>query len=42
MNVWGLSHIDKIEGFKHVYKACELLLSLSIGFEMESHLSLYA
>ena len=39
---WGLSHIDKIQGFKCVYKACELLLLLPIDFAMESHLSLYA
>ena len=35
-------HIDKIQGFECVYKACELLLLLSIGFRMEPHLSLYA
>ena len=39
---WGLSHIDKIDGFEHVYKACELLLLLPIDFGMEPHLSLYA
>ena len=38
----GLSHIDKTQGLECVYKACELLLLLSIGFGMEPHLSLYA
>ena len=39
---WGLSHIGKIQGLECVYKVCELLLLLPIGFGMESHLSLYA
>jgi len=37
----GLSHIDKTQGLECVYKACELLLLLPIGFRMEPHLSLY-
>ena len=38
----GVVHIDKIQGLECVYKACELLLLLPIGFGMEPHLSLYA
>jgi len=39
---WGLSHIDKIQGIEHIYKTCELLYLLPIGFDMKTHLSLYA
>ena len=36
------THIDKIQGLEHVYKTCELLHLLPIGFGMEPYLSLYA